>query len=184
MDFSQSASLFGQEIKQQIRYQEDHYYRILAEELSRELLWNKRDREEQIPCTNPLYTLQPKPKRLWSKKDLKDNPQRSESMNNTSQQKGICFSVAINTCIHASHVVNRSINNNLFHSTPSLPPNSAFNGSWKSLYPTVIQSITLTNWKQHHILRFYRQYKCTRLNFGSIPGNSASLTASLRKMHS
>ena len=48
-------------------------------------------------------------------------------MNSTSnsQQKSNSVSVAINTCILVSHVVNCSINSNRFHSTPSLSPNLA-----------------------------------------------------------
>ena len=63
-----------------------------------------------------------------SKKDLlKDNIPKSELINNTSnsKQESNSISVAIKTNIHASLVVNCSINNNHFQSSPSLPPNSA-----------------------------------------------------------
>ena len=80
-------------------------------------------------------------------------------MNSTSnsQQKSNSVSVAINTCIHASHVVNCSINNNHFHSTPSLSPNLALQWVQEKLVPnsppehsssTGRLCMALTNWKQ------------------------------------
>ena len=124
------------------------------------LLSNKQDQEEQISDTGPLSTLKPKPKRFRSKKDLlKDKPPRSGSMNSTSnrQQKSNSVSVAINTCILASYVVNCSINNNCFHSTPSLSPNLALQWVQEKLVPnsppqhsssTGRLCMVLTNWKQ------------------------------------
>ena len=137
MDFSQSAPyLFGQGIEQKIKEHVDAVC-MLKRTTNTEfkpknffegLLLNKQDQEEQISDTGPLSTLQPKPKRFRSKKDLlKDKSPRSGSMNSTSnsQQKSNSVSVAINTCILASHVVNCSINNNRFHSSPSLSSNLA-----------------------------------------------------------
>ena len=58
-------------------------------------------------------------------------------MNTTSnsQLKSNFVSVPINTSILASHVVNCSINNNHFHSTPSLSPNSALQWVQEKLVP-------------------------------------------------
>ena len=80
-------------------------------------------------------------------------------MNSTSnsQQKSNSVSVAINTYILASHVVNCSINNNHFHSTPSLSPNLALQWVQEKLIPnsppehsssTGRLCMALTNWKQ------------------------------------
>ena len=123
-------------------------------------LLNKWGQEAQIPGTSLLSTLQPKPKRFQSKKDLlKDNPLGSGSMNNTlnNHLTSNSVSVAIDTCTIASLVVNCSINNSLFHSTPSLPTNLALQWVQEKLVPnsppehsstTGRLCTELNNWKQ------------------------------------
>ena len=89
-------------------------------------------------------------------------PPRLESVKNTlnSQLKSNSVSVAISTCIHTSHVVNCLINNNPFHSTLSLPTNSASQWVQEKFVPnsppqhrssTGCPCMALTNCKQNNI---------------------------------
>ena len=136
--------------------EEDHYSRIQAEQFFwRGLLLIKRNREEQVPDTNPLSTLQPKPKRFQSKKDLYKNspPLSGTTINLSKPKKRYCFCSYKHSykCITCCKLFNKQPSCSQYSQFPALQwvqvnlvPNSPLEDS--SLTGRVC--LALDNWKQ------------------------------------